>query len=65
MTVVGVTTTVDGQTLKMVYPADKVALVNNGGTLGIIPEGQEKGVTVDQIFTFGDVSQSLPWLLEK
>lgn len=67
MTWVGVITIAgeDSPSLKLVYPADKVALVNNGGNLGIIPEGQEKGVSVEKIVAFGDFANSLPWLLEK
>ncbi len=52
-------------TLKMLYPAGKVALVNDSGTLGIIPEGNEKGISAIEILAFSDVLVANVWLQEK
>lgn len=51
--------------LKLVYPASKVSLVNDKGNLGVIPEGQEKGIGATSLVTFGSIAAANGWLQEK
>ena len=54
-----------GGVLKLVYPASKVVLLNDRGTLGVMVEGQEKGITATRIVTFGGIAAANAWLQEK
>jgi len=69
---VGVTTSApESETIKLIYPASRIFLANNDGKLGVYPEGagdeqgKSKGVPVDSILGFPDVTSAIAWLTEK
>lgn len=54
----------DGE-LRLVYPAEKVVLLNDRGTLGVMVEGQEKAISATNIVTFGGIAAANAWLRDK
>lgn len=54
-----------GGVLRLVYPASKVVLLNDRGTLGVMVEGQEKAISATVIVTFGSIAAGNAWLQEK
>lgn len=57
--------------LKLVYPAEKVLLLNNSGKLGVYPEGQideqgkPKGIIAESLFAFPSYAHAIEWLSTK
>ena len=67
-----ITTSATGDgVLKLIYPADKVMLLNDSGKLGVYPEGQvdeqgkPKGMVAESILAFPSYQYAIEWLSTK
>lgn len=67
-----ITTSATGDgVLKLVYPAEKVLLINDSGKLGVYPEGQvdeqgkPKGISAESFFAFLSYATAIEWLSTK
>jgi hypothetical protein len=61
---IGITTkSNDGDgSLKVIRPASGIALVNDSGTLGVIVDGEQKGISAQSIVSFTTLPDALQWL---
>lgn len=67
-----ITTSATGDgVLKLIYPAEKVLLLNDSGKLGVYPEGQvdeqgkPKGLIAESLFAFPSYTTAVEWLSTK
>lgn len=52
--------------IRLIYPAEKVVtIVNNAGAIGVVFEGQDKGMAADVIITKTSLEAAIEWLKSK
>lgn len=65
MKYIGLFTTVDNGSVKLIYPDGQVAIANDKGKLAVFTAGKTEGMQVDTIRVFTDLEAAVQWVTEK